>query len=205
MLPSFLLGFGFLGLLIGITTVLVSIARNSRDAPSQRALSGVLALLGLAGVGLAGFIGLVGAVGLFLATTFIEHGPVRSVEILRAGARPASYSDLGGIDDDYASGLEGEAAAAYDRYEGQVGTARPAVLDPRYPVHVLVEFEGDVLVGSLSLGLTQHVGVLRGLMQTKTPLGRWKERLMRDPHLIMEAYLERAQGQNVRAHPGTVG
>jgi hypothetical protein len=52
------------------------------------------------------------------------------------------------------------------------------------------------------LGLTQHVGVLRGLIQTKAPLGPWKDRLTRDPHLIMNAYLERAQGQNVRAHPG---
>ena len=37
--------------------------------------------------------------------------------------------------------------------------------------YLRLEFDGDYLVGSLSLGLTQHVGVLRGLIQTKVDLG----------------------------------
>jgi hypothetical protein len=36
--------------------------------------------------------------------------------------------------------------------------------------------------------------VLRGLIQTPVYLGAWKERLMADPNLIMEAYLDRAAG-----------
>jgi hypothetical protein len=68
--------------------------------------------------------------------------------------------------------------------------------------YLRLEFDGDVLVGALSLGLTQHVGVLRGLIQTRTKLGRWKDRLMRDPHLVMQAYLSCAQGAAVRARTG---
>ena len=45
--------------------------------------------------------------------------------------------------------------------------------------------EGD----AQSLGLTQHVGVLRGLIQTRIKLGKWKQHLMKDPTRIMEAYL----------------
>ena len=40
-----------------------------------------------------------------------------------------------------------------------------------------------------SLGLTQHVGVLRGLIQSRLKLGKWKDRLIKDPTRIMEAYL----------------
>ena len=54
-----------------------------------------------------------------------------------------------------------------------------------------LQFKDDVLVGATSLGLTQHVGVLRGLIQGQVPLGPWKAKLMQDPTRIMEAYLAR--------------
>jgi len=56
-----------------------------------------------------------------------------------------------------------------------------------------LQFDDDVLVGATSLGLTEHVGVLRGLIQTKTRLGPWKDRLIEDPTRIMEAYLGATQ------------
>ncbi len=52
-----------------------------------------------------------------------------------------------------------------------------------------LQFRDDVLVGASSLGLTEHVGVLRGLIQSKTKLGKWKSRLKADPTRLMEAYL----------------
>ncbi len=55
-----------------------------------------------------------------------------------------------------------------------------------------------MLVGTLALGMTQHVGVMRGLIQTKTPLGKWKDVLMEDPHQIMSAYLACAQDASRR-------
>jgi hypothetical protein len=56
-----------------------------------------------------------------------------------------------------------------------------------------LQFEDDVLVGAQALGLIQHVGVLRGLIQSKLKLGKWKDRLMQDPTQIMEAYLGSTQ------------
>ena len=53
-------------------------------------------------------------------------------------------------------------------------------------------FEEDRLVGALGLGHTDHVGVLRGLIQTGSPLGDWKAKLMADPNRVMEAYLASA-------------
>lgn len=59
--------------------------------------------------------------------------------------------------------------------------------------YLSLQFEDDVLVGAQSLGLTQHVGVLRGLIQTKLKLGKWKDHLLKDPTRIMEAYLANTQ------------
>lgn len=119
-------------------------------------------------------------------------------------------ANMAGIDTPYRGSLImnvlstlGLITASYGLWQGVTGGDRVVALDEDAFKYLRLEFDGDVLVGSLSLGLTQHVGVLRGLIQTKTSLGPWKDRLMQNPHLIMEAYLECAQGQAVRAHPGT--
>jgi len=62
-----------------------------------------------------------------------------------------------------------------------------------------LQFDGEVLVGATSLGMTQHVGVLRGLIQTKTRLGKWKDRLLEDPTRLMEAYLGSTQAVGFNA------
>jgi len=66
--------------------------------------------------------------------------------------------------------------------------------------YLSLQFEEDILVGAQALGLTQHVGVLRGLIQTKLKLGKWKDHLLKDPTRIMEAYLANTQaiGRNAR-------
>ena len=50
-----------------------------------------------------------------------------------------------------------------------------------------------MLVGATSVGLTQHVGVLRGLIQGEVKLGDWKSTLMDEPLRVMDAYLACAQ------------
>ena len=52
-----------------------------------------------------------------------------------------------------------------------------------------------MLVGANAIGLTEHVGVVRGLIQSRVKLGPWKDRLLRDPLLLPEAYLASAQAQ----------
>jgi NAD(P)H-nitrite reductase large subunit len=68
-----------------------------------------------------------------------------------------------------------------------------AVDDGRFR-YLRLNFQDDVVVGALALGLTQHVGVVRGLVQTRVPLGKWKAELLRDPHKVMDAYLACTQG-----------
>jgi NAD(P)H-nitrite reductase large subunit len=59
--------------------------------------------------------------------------------------------------------------------------------------YLRLEFKGDRLIGATSLGLTEHVGVIRGLIQGRVALGDWKEKLLADPTKLMDAYLARAQ------------
>jgi hypothetical protein len=59
-----------------------------------------------------------------------------------------------------------------------------------------------VLVGCNSVGWTEHVGVMRGLVEGQVPLGEWKDKLLHDPTLLMEAYLATAQAQSARAGQG---
>ncbi len=59
--------------------------------------------------------------------------------------------------------------------------------------YLSLQFDGDRLIGANAVGLYQHVGVLRGLIQRRTALGEWKDRLMRDPTRLMEAYMATTQ------------
>ena len=59
--------------------------------------------------------------------------------------------------------------------------------------YINLQFEDDCLVGASALGHTDHVGVLRGLIQSKIKLREWKEKLQADPTRLMEAYLANTQ------------
>jgi NAD(P)H-nitrite reductase large subunit len=61
--------------------------------------------------------------------------------------------------------------------------------------HLSLQFKDDVLVGCNSVGWTDHVGVMRGLVEGQVQLGEWKEKLKQDPTKLMDAYLASAQGQ----------
>lgn len=83
-------------------------------------------------------------------------------------------------------------STSFGDWEGGDGTQSAEALDRDHFKYLRLNFKDDVLVGALSLGRTDHMGVLRGLIQNRTPLGPWKARLMDDPHRIMEAYVAHA-------------
>jgi len=61
--------------------------------------------------------------------------------------------------------------------------------------YLKLEFEGDRLVGAQCVGMTDHVGMLRGLIQTGLKLGDWRDRLIEAPERLREAYIAVAQGR----------
>jgi NAD(P)H-nitrite reductase large subunit len=84
-------------------------------------------------------------------------------------------------------------SSSFGLWMGTEGGDGARAADPERYRYLRLEFDADRLVGALALGLTQHVGVIRGLIQTRVRLGEWKQRLMRDPLLVMDAYLDRTR------------
>jgi NADPH-dependent 2,4-dienoyl-CoA reductase/sulfur reductase-like enzyme len=70
--------------------------------------------------------------------------------------------------------------------------------------YVSLQFNDDVLIGATSLGLTQHVGVIRGLIQNRTRLGHWKRVLKDDPLRFPEAYVACSQTPTTMVHASTL-
>jgi NADPH-dependent 2,4-dienoyl-CoA reductase/sulfur reductase-like enzyme len=64
--------------------------------------------------------------------------------------------------------------------------------------YIRLEFKDDVLIGATTLGYLDHVGVIRGLIQGRVRLGRWKQELHDNPTRLMDAYLASAQRPGVR-------
>jgi NAD(P)H-nitrite reductase large subunit len=93
----------------------------------------------------------------------------------------------------------GLVSASFGRWEGVPGGQRAETSDPDRFRYLHVELDGDVVVGANAIGLTQHVGVLRALVEQRIRLGAWKDRLLREPGRLAEAYLATAQRQDTWA------
>jgi NADPH-dependent 2,4-dienoyl-CoA reductase/sulfur reductase-like enzyme len=74
------------------------------------------------------------------------------------------------------------------------------LVDADHNRYLSLQFDGDVMIGATAIGLTQHVGVLRGLIQNRTPLGSWKDVLKRQPLRFPEAYVACAQQPQALVH-----
>ncbi|MBX3606658.1 MAG: NAD(P)/FAD-dependent oxidoreductase [Piscinibacter sp.] len=90
-------------------------------------------------------------------------------------------------------------SASFGDWQGVPGGQHVELTDRGAGRHLSLQFDGDVLVGCNSIGWTEHVGVMRGLVEGRVKLGEWKDRLLADPTLLMEAYLASAQAQSARA------
>jgi NADPH-dependent 2,4-dienoyl-CoA reductase/sulfur reductase-like enzyme len=84
-------------------------------------------------------------------------------------------------------------SASFGQWQGVKGGDHTELSDADSFKNLRLEFNDDMVVGATSLGLTEHVGVIRGLIQSRTKLGPWKAHLMQDPTQVMAAYLAGAQ------------
>lgn len=86
-------------------------------------------------------------------------------------------------------------STSFGNWEGVPGGEHTELTDKASGRHLSLQFKDDVMVGCNSVGWTEHVGVMRGLVEGQVHLGGWKDRLMHDPTKLMDAYLASAQGQ----------
>ncbi|MEM7256747.1 MAG: FAD-dependent oxidoreductase, partial [Pseudomonadota bacterium] len=122
--------------------------------------------------------------------TAVEHAKVAAGNMVRGHrSEHAGNVNMNVLD------TIGLVSASFGSWMGVEGGESAELLNEEDFKYLNLQFRDDVLVGASSLGLTQHVGVLRGLIQSQTPLGEWKDRLLKDPMRVMEAYLACAQAQ----------
>ena len=87
-------------------------------------------------------------------------------------------------------------STSFGQWQGvgkEEGGASVELVDEANYHYLSLQFQDDILIGATSIGWTNHVGALRGLVQTQAPLGEWKARLLADPTQFMAAYLGTAQ------------
>jgi NADPH-dependent 2,4-dienoyl-CoA reductase/sulfur reductase-like enzyme len=91
-------------------------------------------------------------------------------------------------------------SASFGDWQGVPGGEHVELTDRAAGRHLSLQFSGDRLVGCNSVGWTEHVGAMRGLVEGQVRLAPgWKQRLLADPTQLMPAYLASAQAQAERA------
>ena len=120
--------------------------------------------------------------------TAADHGRIAATNMVRERA----LMHQGSVNMNVLDTL-GLISCSFGLWQGVDGGDSAELADADRFRYMRLQFSDDVLVGANAVGLTQHVGVLRGLIQTRVHLGKWKERLKRDPTGVMAAYLGATQ------------
>jgi NAD(P)H-nitrite reductase large subunit len=89
----------------------------------------------------------------------------------------------------------GLVSASFGNWQGVPDGERAELTDRASGRHLSLQFQGDRLVGCNSIGWTEHIGVMRGLVEGEVGIGAWKGKLLDDPTLLVQAYLDSAQQQ----------
>ncbi len=115
--------------------------------------------------------------------TATEHGRVAALNMAGQATRYQGSLSMNVLD------TAGLISTSFGLWDGVEGGDKAEIVDERNFRYIRLSFEGDRLVGAQTLGRTDQVGVLRGLIQSRIALGPWKQRLMDDPARYMDAYI----------------
>lgn len=115
--------------------------------------------------------------------TATDHGRIAAMNMTGQGSEHHGTLNMNVLD------TLGLVSCSFGLWMGADGGEQAELYNPELFQYINLQFEGDHLIGASSVGKTQHIGVLRGLIESKIHLGVWKSRLMKDPTLIMDAYI----------------
>ncbi len=121
--------------------------------------------------------------------TAVEHGRIAALNMAGSETTYRGSLSMNVLD------TLGLISASFGRWQGIDGGDHAETLDAAGFRYLRLEFDDDHLIGGLSIGRTENIGVIRGLIQGRVRLSDWKARLIADPHRLMEAYV-------ASLHPG---
>jgi NAD(P)H-nitrite reductase large subunit len=119
--------------------------------------------------------------------TATDHGRIAALNMAGQGSEHHGTLNMNILD------TVGLISCSFGLWMGVDGGESAQLYSPDEYQYINLQFDGDHLVGASAVGKTQHIGVLRGLIESKIHLGEWKQRLMQDPTAIMEAYVSCTQ------------
>lgn len=118
----------------------------------------------------------------------VEHGRIAALNMAGHNHRHRGSLNMNVLD------TMGLISSSFGLWQGaQVGETGKLIDEEGFK-YMKLEFEGDKLVGAQCVGMTDHVGMLRGLIQTGFRMGDWKDKLLAAPERLREAYVSVAQG-----------
>lgn len=113
----------------------------------------------------------------------VEHGYVAALNMCGIETAHRGSLNMNVLD------TLGLISSSFGTWEGVEGGERATLVDKAAGRYIRLEFEGDKLIGAQCVGMTDHIGMLRGLIQTGLHLGPWKDKLVESPGRIAEAYV----------------
>jgi len=124
-----------------------------------------------------------------------EQARVAATNMVAFAQGNAPAANLKGVTQINVLDTLGLISTSFGDWQGRPGGEHVELTDLPAGRHLSLQFKDDVLVGCNSVGWTEHVGVMRGLVEGQIKLGTWKDTLKKDPTKLVEAYLACAQGQ----------
>ena len=124
-----------------------------------------------------------------------EQARVAALNMVAFGRGAAPSAELKGVTQINVLDTLGLISTSFGAWEGVEGGEHVELTDTAAGRHLSLQFKDDVMVGCNSVGWTEHVGVMRGLVEGQVKLGAWKDALKNDPTQLTAAYLACAQGQ----------
>jgi NAD(P)H-nitrite reductase large subunit len=123
-----------------------------------------------------------------LQPTATEHGRIAA---LNMAGKDVAY--LGSLSMNVLDSL-GLISHTFGQWQGKLGGESTEVVDEANFIYTRLCFDSDRLIGAITIGHPQHAGAIRGLIQSRQHLGNWKDQLMKNPQLVMDAQIDLNRG-----------
>jgi NAD(P)H-nitrite reductase large subunit len=125
-----------------------------------------------------------------------EQARVAAANMVAFARGIPAQSELSGVTQINVLDTLGLISASFGDWAGTPTCDHVELTDKASGRHLSLRFQDDVMVGCNAVGWTEHIGVMRGLVEGQIKLGAWKDKLMQDPTRLVEAYQASALGQD---------
>ncbi len=130
---------------------------------------------------------------------FSDHKEIHAIQPTAVDHGRVAGANMAGQDVSYPGSLAmnvvdicGLQAASFGRWDAQEATT---IENPSRHIYRKLCYQGDHLVGAIflgrasDLGMLNDVGMVKGILQTQTPLGPWKQFLQENPFDIRRVFV----------------